>query len=151
LALFVSTTSDKIHVLHTLLTSTDEVLARTPDAMQSRIEVFALVNVAALVCTLPPRITTDQIPGIKPLLLRALGARAIPSREAAFTTLVALQSSLDTNDGGDVLLRDLLPELTDAQRSLAMYMIKRDLGDVQVDESKGEGMVREMARLSRRL
>lgn len=147
----MSTSSDKIHILHMLLTTADQVLSGVPDALQSRVEVFALVNVAALVCTLPPGITTDQILRIKPLLLRALGARAIPSREAAFTMLVALQSSLGTNDGGDHLLRELIPELTDAQRSLAMYMIKRDLGDVQVDESKGEGMVREIARLSRRL
>lgn len=151
LALFVSTTSDKVHVLHTLLNTADEILAATPTTLQSRLEVFALINVAALVCSLPSGITTDQIPGIKSLLLRALGSRSIPSREAAYTTLVAIQSSLGTNDGGDGLLREFFSELTDAQRSLAMYIVKRDLGDPQSDETKGEGLVREMARLSRRL
>lgn len=150
LALFVTTTTDKIHVLHTLLSITKEFLASAQESLHSRLEVFALINIAALLCTLPSGITRDQIPGIKPLLLRALGSRAIASREAGYTTLVALQSSLGTEDGGYVLVRDLIPELTDAQRRLAMYMIQRDLGDDE-SEGRGEGLVKEMARLSRRL
>ena len=150
LALFVTTTSDKIHVLQTLLSTTQEVLASSPDAVQSRLVVFALVNVAALVCTLPSGIIKDQIPGIKQLLLQAIDSRAIPSREAAYTTLVAIQSSLGIDDDGYVLVRDIIPELTEAQRRLAMYMIQRDLGD-EKSEDRGEGLVEEMARLSRRL
>lgn len=146
----MTTTSDKIHVLHTLLSITKEVLASAQESLQSRLEVFALINIAALACTLPSGITRDQIPGIKPLLIRALESRAIASREAAYTMLVALQSSLGTDDGGYVLVRDLIPELTDAQRRLAMYMIQRDLGDGE-SERRGEGLVKEMARLSRRL
>lgn len=84
------------------------------------------------------------------VLRKALNSRSIPSREAAYTTIVALQSSIDDSIA---LLRNLLPELTEAQRNLALYLINRDLAGSAGDPISGEGggLVKEIKRMSTRL
>jgi hypothetical protein len=64
--------------------------------------------------------------------------------------LVALQSSINNSK---VLLTELLPELTEAQRNMAIYVIKRDLEGAigGLSAGGGDGLVREIQRLSTRL
>lgn len=70
LALVTATTPDRVHVLHTILTCANQALERADAALRSRLEVFALINVAGIACNLPRSIVEEQVAGIKPLLLR---------------------------------------------------------------------------------
>lgn len=70
MALLAATTPDPIHVLHDILMCSTQSMDGAEPALRSRLEVFALINVAGIVCGLPKSIVEDQVAGIKPLLLQ---------------------------------------------------------------------------------
>jgi hypothetical protein len=70
LALVTATTPDRMNVLHSIITCANQALERADGALRSRLEVFALINIAGIACNLPRSVVEDQVPGIKPLLLQ---------------------------------------------------------------------------------
>ncbi|KAJ9103654.1 hypothetical protein QFC19_004229 [Naganishia cerealis] len=157
LALIAETSEDPVRMVSSILLNAREALGQFDPSPQdgsssdvrSRLEVFALVHVASVLHRLRRSVIAKEVvPQVKPLILNAIGSRAIASREAAYTTIVAVQSVVQDESA---LFTDLFPELGAAQRKLSTYMIQRDLSPAGEGGKEGtEGLMREVQRLSRR-
>ncbi|KAJ9127352.1 hypothetical protein QFC24_000759 [Naganishia onofrii] len=132
LALVVEASQEPVRIVETILACAPETFERVEDQSQgpsldsrSKAEVFALVHIASVVLGLSSKTVVEEVvPRVKALLLTAINSKSIASREAAYTTILAIHSVVQDES---VLFGDLFPELGAAQRKLVMVMIRRDL------------------------
>ncbi|KAJ9096472.1 hypothetical protein QFC21_005294 [Naganishia friedmannii] len=137
LALVAEASQAPVRTVGRVLACVTEALERVDNQSQgplsdgrTKIKVFALVHVASVVLNLPSKIVIERVvPRLKPLLLAAINSKSIASREAAYTTMIAIHSVVQEES---VLFGDLFPELGSAQRKLVMVMARRDLPVVEV-------------------